>query len=226
MRSNLKVIALMAGISALALVACNERPKPATVENAARTDVPAKPGNLARIDVDKGHPPKPDKACKDADRKLDAIVIEMTDLQNLDPAHVTQWHEQTDKNGNEPDGIHIGDPLPPMKNGHTAADVDAGPFLKNKNDVVLIQLMIKDQPDLKFPSDPIVTDDADNGQMFCVKSSVVIGADGKTANFYVSQLKGVSPKALIGLYTFSYENGRAQIVRTKVDPSVENDGIQ
>jgi len=165
MQSNLKVIALAAGISASALVACGERPKPAAAESAAQAAAPANPGTLARIDVNKGHPPDPTQVCKDADRKLDAIVIEMTDLPNLDPAHVTQWHEKTDKHGNEPDGNHIGDPLPPMQGGQTAADADAGPFLKNKNDVVLIQMKIKDQPELKFTSDPILTDDADNGKI-------------------------------------------------------------
>jgi len=226
MQSNLKVIALAAGISASALVACGERPKPAAAESAAQAAAPANPGTLARIDVNKGHPPDPTQVCKDADRKLDAIVIEMTDLPNLDPAHVTQWHEKTDKHGNEPDGNHIGDPLPPMQGGQTAADADAGPFLKNKNDVVLIQMKIKDQPELKFTSDPILTDDADNGKMFCVKTSVVVGADGKTANFYVSLFKGISPKAVIGHYTLSYKNGAGQIIRTEVDPAVENNGIQ
>jgi len=226
MRSDFKAMAVLAGISASALVACSERPKATTTEKPAPAEAPATQASVARIDVGKGHPPNPNQVCKDANRKLDAVVIEMTDVTNLDAAHVTQWHEKTGKNGDEPDGVHIGGPLKPMSGGHTAADVNAGPFLKNKKDVVLIQLKIVDQPNVTFPAEPILTEDAHNGNMFCTKTSVVVGSDRKTANFYVSQLKGISPQALIGLYTFSYENGSGQIIRIEVDPSVENDGIQ
>lgn len=219
-----KIIGVVACSSTLALAACGDR-KPAKPETPAQAAVPSTSGSHARIDVSKGHPPIEHQVCKDAKRKLDAVVIEMTDVHKLDHDHVFLWQEKTERGGDQPDGIHIRR-LPPLAGGGSAADIDASPFLKGANDVVLLQLKIKDQPNVTFPNiGAVLTEDGgdQNGEMFCVKTTVVVSDAGKTATFYVRDLKRGSD-ALIGHYTFVPQGAGGQIIRISIDPEVKNEG--
>lgn len=223
MRSSLKFMGVWAGISASALVACSERPTSAKPASQARPEVPAKPASLALIDISKSHPPNADDDCKNAKKRLFAVVIDIPDVNDLNTAKQELY--VTDPDGNVPEG----DPIAlmyPMPNAHSAADVNAGPFLQKPKDVVLLQLKLT-QKDVYFleGKDTILTDDAHHGQMFCVKEDIDVGTKVKTVKFYVRYMKGISSSALVGAYTFSViRNG--QIVRVTVDPEVQNNGFQ
>jgi hypothetical protein len=219
-----KIMGVAACGSALALAACGDQ-KPAKPEPQAQPAVPATSGGHARIDINKGHPPASQQVCKDANRKLDAVVIEMTDVNKLDYDHVFLWLEKTGNGGDSPDGTPI-KRLQPLAGGSSAAAVDASPYLKGANDVVLLQLKIKDQPNVSFPTTgAVLTEDGgdQNGEMFCVKTGVVVSGDGKTATFYVRDLK-MGSSALIGHYTFLPQGARGQIIRIAIDPEVQNEG--
>lgn len=202
--STWKLIGLLATACASALVACT----------------PKAPADRARINPAKAHAPYAN--CVNANRRLDAIVVKISDVSKLT---ATQWHYYTGPSGDHPGGaatqVNSAQPHPP----YTDLDVDARPYLKHPNDIMLLELDLL-QPGYTFTPGPntILTDDANNGKMFCVKNPPTPTPNGATSvTFYVHYLEGASP-GVVGTYTFDYLTPVGQVVRVKVDPDVTNDG--
>lgn len=223
MRSNVKMVGVIAGITAFTLAACGEQPKPATPESTAKVGLPPKAGGGLKIDVAKGHPPDGNNQdCKNAKGRLWAIVIDISNVAS--PITATRELYLTDLTGDHPDGPRIA-VLDPMANASTGADVDAGPFLPNKKDVVLLQLKLPNGVEFAKGKDTILTEDATNGKMFCVKTAIDVPTGAQTVSFYVHNMEGINPAPLIGAYTFYLKDMAGHIVRIGVDPEVENHGI-
>lgn len=205
------VMLLAGGICCLSLIACQKPSKPPQ---------PAEAG--ARVDQNKGHPPKDD--CTGADTQIPAVLVKVSSVEQL---QAIQYAGKTDKDGNIVENGSLKQITPPYPFPNNQLSVDAQPYLKKKGEIMLLELELE-QPGYTFsPPNTVITEDSapSNGEMFCVKKTPPpIQPKANQAIFYVHYLDG-APKGVIGHYTFDYlpANGHTA-VRVKVDPDVSNDG--
>ena len=194
----------------------------------SRADCPpaaptAKP--LPRITTSTEHPIAADPKCGKSKDPIEVVHIIVFNIDDPTLEGSTIQHYKSSKDGESSEGKTI---KPKTKEDFVVShvDFDASNYLQTSG-FVLIELELQDPDKSTFEpgENAVVTSDAANGAMFCVRRTMNAQQGDKLVRFYVKPLlPPTGQPALRGAYHFHIadKNGVKRLIA--IDPEVRNEG--
>ncbi|THD64984.1 hypothetical protein [Phenylobacterium sp.] len=220
-------MALKVGVAlacAASLVGCQRAD---TVVKCPPAKAPPKVVALPAITGANDYPVRVQSECTGANKLMDVVHIIVWNVDDPQLESSVLLHYKSDPLGNQHSG-RTAQPNPTaVPNSITRIDFDAGAYLANPGDVVLIELELQDAAGYVFApgkDTAVFTSDAANGQMFCVKKPMVVGKNANLVRFYARYIAPVNGKPVFGAYNFHIVTPTGKERLISVDPEVKNNG--
>jgi hypothetical protein len=165
--------------------------------------------------------------CVNANTQVPVVHITLWNVDDPKLESSVLLHYKSDPLGNQHQGRTVQPNPTPLPNSITHVDFDAGTYLTNPGNVVLIELELQDPDGYVFvpgTDTAVFTSKIANGRMFCVKTPMIIKKNQKLVRFYARYVPPVTGQAVYGAYHFHITTPTGKERNVAVDPKVRNNG--